>query len=240
MEGVVMFRCTVWGVKIEMPYPNEQAGIRSPTGLAQAGAFEGAIACGGWEQCERDRIGRFLLDTDVIEFGGGTGFISCFTNKLMKNNRLHLVYEASPLLIEMIENNRNINGCNFKVINKAYNAVEKSINYEITNVIDNIVAYDTPTIFNVDAVSLADVLTEYPQIEEYTLVMDVEGSENGLVLESEALKKCKAVFIDIHKSGYEAGGKGFAWTDVNKFLLEEGFVLKDRCGCVNWVGAYAR
>ena len=233
------FRCEVHGVIIEMPFAMDNG--QEKFGIVQCEQhLRSGVATGGWEQCERDRTNRFLPDTNVIEFGGGTGFLSCFTNKLIGADKKHIVYEANPILKQVIEHNRDINGCNFEVVTKAYHGSEKLIDYLVTNPHDNIASLQEPVTFRIEAVNLGDIVREYG-LEEYALVMDVEGYEIGLVNESEALKKCRSIIIEIHRSGAEAGGRGFDDSiNVHQFLLDEGFTLLDRCPCIGWVGAYER
>jgi len=234
-----MFKCNIHGIEIEMPFPydtdsGEKFGI-----LQCYSHLNEGILKGGWEQCERDRINRFLPDADLIEFGAGTGFLSCFSNKKL-NNKKHVSFEANPLLIPIIKHNRDINGCNFEVVNKAYHGTDKIIDYLVTTPYDNIVSLPQPVTFRVESLNLSDVIRDYG-FNEYSLLMDIEGYEIGLVGEAEALKKCNCIVLEHHRSGFEAGHRGFNDSiDVSRFLLDNGFVMKDKCGCANWIGVYGR
>jgi FkbM family methyltransferase len=232
-----VIKCEPFGIKIELPFPDDTGDMTF--GLYESAAIEGSINNGGWEQCERARVKQFLPDAHIIEFGGGTGFMSCFANKLIKD-KIHLVYEPNPFLIPIIQHNAELNGVNIKVINKAYGVTQKVIDFKVRHPGDAIVSLCNPVTFRIETISLKEILEQYSKINEYTLLIDVEGSETELIYEAEALKKCKTIIIDMHRPGFEAGGEGFAWVDVNKFFLGQGFTLKDRCWCTNWVGVYVR
>lgn len=240
-----MFSGEYNGIKIELPFINNAEFIRSSEkvkyGCIQSDGFVGGFEKGAWEPCEIDKITRFLpRDIDVIEFGAGSGYTACFTNKLLEGKR-HIVFEANPLLIPVIENNRDINGCNFEVVGKAYAFGKSSIDYHVTNPVDNIVSLMYPVVFKVDAVSLSDVLEEYKLDDWYSIIMDIEGYEFDIVNEAKALEKCKLFIIEIHTPGAEAGHRGFDNSaDVKGFLEGLGFVLKDNCGCPNRNYVYER
>lgn len=233
-----MFRGVYNGITIELPFPDAAEGVR--VGCLQSSGFVGGFERGLWEPCEIDKISRFLpRDIDVIEFGAGSGYISCFTNKLLQGKR-HIVFEANPILTPIIENNRDINGCNFEVVGKAYAFGKPFIDYPVTTAHDNIVALSRPVVFKVEAVSLGDVVEQY-NLDWYSLIMDIEGAEFDIVNEAKALEKCKHMIIEIHSSGAEAGHRGFDDSaDIKGFLTSLGFVLKDNCGCANRNYVYER
>lgn len=234
-----MINCISHGVVIDIQLPTDL-----DIGVIMSSAIEGAVRCGGWEQCERDRINRFLPDMDVIEVGAGLGFISCFTNKKLID-RQHIVLEANPLLIPILEHHKEINNSTFTILNKAYSCSEESVNFTVKSAHENIVGIAHAKVFNVPAISLSAILDEY-NISEYSLVMDIEGAEIHLLEEPRSLDKCKMIIIEIHPSScytkdisMEPNPSKY-YVDVSKFLVEEGFVLKDRCGCPDWVGVYER
>lgn len=78
------------------------------------------LAFGLHEMEERELIRRWLpSDLPVIEFGGGLGVVSCLTNKKLEDPKSHVVVEANPAMIPVLEHNREINACRFTVHNRA-------------------------------------------------------------------------------------------------------------------------
>lgn len=136
------------------------------------GDVEIGLKCGGWEQCERDRVNRFLFDIDVIELGGDIGFISCYANKKLSPDKKHIVVEQNKEWSDIIAHHRDINNCNFTIINDTY---KSSNGLNLTKIIEK---------FN---------------IIDYALIMDIEGNETDLILnEFDALQNCKLAIIEFH------------------------------------------
>jgi len=78
------------------------------------------LAFGLHEMEERELIRRWLPpDIPVIEFGGGLGVVSCLTNRKLSDPSRHIVVEANPAMIGVLERNRDLNGCRFQIVNKA-------------------------------------------------------------------------------------------------------------------------
>jgi FkbM family methyltransferase len=239
-DVTIMFDCSIHGVRIQLPFPNDvDWETSSKIGIYQSSQIELALRMSTWEQCERVRVSKFLPDNHVIEFGAGTGFLACFSSKFL-NNKKHIVFEPNPLLAPIVEHNRDLNSCNFEVVNKAYSAASSSVDFKVRVPGNAVVALKQPVIFKVEAVSLLDVVEEYG-LEDYSLIMDIEGIEYELLNETEALKKCSTLILEIHEPGHEAGGEGFNNNiDLRKFLADQGLRLIDECKCINKVGVYAR
>ena len=73
-----------------------------------------------YEEPERDALKEFLdPDLPVIELGACLGVISCLTNRRLRQPEKHVVVEANPTLVPMIEQNRERNGCRFRIVNAA-------------------------------------------------------------------------------------------------------------------------
>ena len=88
---------------------------------------------GDYEAEERELIRSYLRPEDsVLELGACIGAVSCTTNKLLADKSRHVVLEANPKLIPMLEHNRNVNGCGFTVLNRAASQ-EKSVTFYLTD-----------------------------------------------------------------------------------------------------------
>lgn len=158
------------------------------------------ISDGALEEQERILIEKHLEKKDnVIELGAGIGYISCLTANLLSEESKHLVLEANNELIEIIEKNRKLNRQSFEIINKAYSATNEEIKLNISE------GYESSSQFtktnkkkNVEAIPLQDLSSKH-NIENFTLISDIEGSEIGLIEEKSTLKeKCNLLIIELH------------------------------------------
>jgi FkbM family methyltransferase len=212
------------GVSIDIQLPSDDLGC------LVSSAMEFALKRNSWEQCEHSRVKQYLPDTDVIEFGAGIGYISCIIDKKLTNKK-HLVIEANPYLIPILEHHKEINDASFTVIHKAYDPLRDPIRFSVKSAHEGIVGKPHEVIFDVQTTSIAKLIAEY-DIDNYALVMDIEGAEVGLVADS-GLNKCQMVIIEIHPP--------LCKIDVDSFLKSIGFTLVNRCRCpINWVGVYER
>jgi hypothetical protein len=74
----------------------------------------------GYERCERDLLKLYLnRSLAVIELGGAVGVVACVTNKMLQFPHRHVVVEANPDLIGVLQDSRERNGCGFTVLNRA-------------------------------------------------------------------------------------------------------------------------
>jgi len=156
-----------------------------------------------YEQPERIAIKKFLdPDLPAVEFGGGVGVVSCLTNKRLRHPENHVVVEANPDLIEVIERNRDRNGCRFAIVNRAlaYGAEEIDF-YQGGNFLTGSLMAAAGRKVTARAATLQEVLAQY-RFEMINLICDVEGEEVQLVRnELRCLQQQVKVFIlEVHPS----------------------------------------
>src|SRR3974377_649807 len=78
------------------------------------------MAFGYHEMAERSLIwGWVPRKLPLLEFGGGLGVISCRSNRRLEDPEKHIVVEANPEMVPILELNRKLNYCRFSIINKA-------------------------------------------------------------------------------------------------------------------------
>jgi FkbM family methyltransferase len=157
-----------------------------------------ALAFGAYERSERDAVIRFLWpDYPVIELGAGLGVVSCISNKRLADPSSHIVVEANPNMIPLIERNKRLNQCCFTVMNAAVLYTERS---ETTlypaKFFDRTSLYlsDGATNLSVATTTLRAV-AEICQFSRFTLICDVEGSEIDIIKNEIDLLKERAVMI---------------------------------------------
>ena len=73
---------------------------------------------------------RLPPDNPVVELGGGIGFISCFTNANIWDVE-HVVIEANPELIDVIETSRELNEATFKTYHAAYQSAGETTKFYV-------------------------------------------------------------------------------------------------------------
>ena len=75
---------------------------------------------GRYERTERELLRRHLrLDLPVVELGGGMGLVACIVNSRLQHPDQHVVVEANPLMLPLIERNRGLNGSRFELVHAA-------------------------------------------------------------------------------------------------------------------------
>ena len=112
---------------------------------------------------ERALIKRWLPnDLPVLEFGGGLGVVSCLVNRKLANPSRHVVVEADPGMISVLERNRNINGLNFTVINKAiaYGCDHTDLNIDAEFIGTSIVGASVGKTIKVGTTSVLSLMAE--------------------------------------------------------------------------------
>lgn len=73
-----------------------------------------------YERAEREMVKQYLDPAlPVVELGGAIGVVACLTNRKLANPRAHVVVEANPDLIPLLERNRDRNGCSFNIVHRA-------------------------------------------------------------------------------------------------------------------------
>jgi FkbM family methyltransferase len=165
------------------------------------------------EDEELQSIKRYLPShRDVVELGGGVGFIACYVNRQIVTDRTHLVVEANERLIPTIERNRDLNNCTFDVINRVYAPHADTVEFYLSDSFLESSTNETragrstsagkwPIVDRVEVPAIdMETLTDEYQLDEFVLIVDIEGSEADLLLdELDVLEsRCSYLFIEFH------------------------------------------
>ena len=157
---------------------------------------------GRYEASERKALP--LLDTDLplVELGGGIGVIACLANHRLKNPRMHVIVEANPELIPLIEENRMRNGCQFHIINAAlgYAADDLELKVHESMLDTNLFSKGVRTIC-VPSIQLESVLDQFG-FSICSLICDIEGAEYEMILnEIDCLRRhVRLIVLETHPS----------------------------------------
>lgn len=135
-----------------------------------------------YEQPEREALKLFLNpELPIIEFGACIGVVSCVSNRMLHKPTDHVVVEANPALLPLLQENRDRNDCHFTIVHAA---VAHGVETIALNLSDNVLASSLQLKTNravvAPAVKLGDLLKDFGY-ERCTLLCDIEGSEVELV-----------------------------------------------------------
>jgi FkbM family methyltransferase len=141
------------------------------------------LAFGLHEIEERELIRRWLpSDLPVLEFGGGLGVVSCLINKKLLDPRQHIVVEANPAMAAVLVRNRDINRCDFRVVNKAvaYDCDQIELNLDSEFVGSNVKDVRFGKTALVKTTTVEHLLTD-ADFKTAGIVCDIEGMESDII-----------------------------------------------------------
>jgi FkbM family methyltransferase len=161
-----------------------------------------------YETPEREALRTFIDPTlPVIELGASIGVISCLTNKKLLHPLKHVVVEANPDLIPLLESNRERNRCCFTVLHAAVSYSAEEVEFLIS---DSILAssatrmdgrFRISRIVRIPTISLQNIIDKFG-FPECTLICDIECGEVELVhQEIDTIKKhVSTILMEIHNT----------------------------------------
>ena len=134
-----------------------------------------------WEEEARYLFKKYQpVDLPLIELGSSIGIVSCITNKQLTNPESHLVVEANPLLLPILEKNRAQNGCRFQVLNKAIAYGSAEVHFNFNGRCNEGRLSSTAADITVPATTLREIL-EITGFTKANMVCDIEGAEIALI-----------------------------------------------------------
>ena len=154
---------------------------------------------------EKTLVDRYLPENKpVIEFGGGIGYISSYVNKNLEDGVTQVVVEPNPQNISCNKRTKNLNNCDYNLVEGAYSADNSSVEFSISpkfsmgsadrNMSDNQI--------NAEGFSLSYIYQEY-DLENFVLISDMEGGEFRLIGEEIEIisELVPLAIIEIHPFG---------------------------------------
>jgi FkbM family methyltransferase len=187
------------------------------------------IFWGFYESAEIRLIQKNLTnELMVVELGSSIGVVSREILKKLNNSKKLICVEANPFLIDKIKTNTSQYN-NIQIVNAAlsYNEnKEVSITVSRNNTESRINNELNHNSIVIPTVKLSELINE-----SFILISDIEGSEVDFLLnDSETLRKCKKIFIELHSSSYK--NKTYDIEELDKLIRSYGFELGDRDGFV--------
>jgi FkbM family methyltransferase len=140
------------------------------------------LLSGLYETPERQALRKFLdPELPVIELGACVGVVSCLTNRCLRRPEKHVVVEANPALLPLLEENRARNDCRFEIVHAAVSHGAETITFHVDdNILASSVDGDPGRGVTVSTVTLERLLDDHG-FQNATLLCDIEGAELQLV-----------------------------------------------------------
>lgn len=161
------------------------------------------LLLGRHEKPERTAIKQFLDPLlPVVELGGCIGVVSCLTNKRLQDPQKHVVVEANPDLLELLEENRARNSSGFTILHRAlaYGS-DRARFYVDDSVICSSLSMASGRPITVQTITLKEILDKFA-FQRCTLICDIEGAEVHL-LEHESdviVDRIDSLIIEVHET----------------------------------------
>ena len=139
-------------------------------------------------------------DMDVVEFGGGLGFISCVIGKKINPLNKHIVVEPNPSISRLLNSNRILNDCRFEILNKAYSSSLETVDLDISGPFESgHITTASKTTVAVPTINIEGMVRKYG-LNQFCLIVDVEGKEFDLIQDEFKIisTHCPMVLIEFH------------------------------------------
>ena len=173
-----------------------QAGIRHDFAINFSAATH--------ERPERNCIELLDPGLDIIELGGSIGILACLMNRKLKRPERHVVVEAIPALVGVLENHRTMNGCGFQIVHGAVAYHTEQVEFLCTEdpACGRIASGndgDNERVISVPTLSVADVIDRFG-LDRCAIVMDIEGGELDVFREEIDLiaRRVEQILVEFH------------------------------------------
>jgi FkbM family methyltransferase len=162
--------------------------------------FRGQFPIDFYEKQERRYLKQFLpKNATVLELGACLGVVSCITNRQLNYPEGHVVVEANPNLIPIIEENKARNKCRFQL---EHCIVSNNPNNEFfigKNILTSSNRRQSAEKISVEGKKVTDLERKYG-LKFDVLMMDIEGGELDFLRENrEKLKDLSVIFMEVHQ-----------------------------------------
>ena len=175
--------------------------VPDPRQLGTARTAE--ILAGRYEQQEATLVERYVPDgSDVLELGGGIGFITAITEKTTDDLGTHVVLEVNPDLLPMLRQVKTVNELQVIIDPVAYSSSADTVRLESGNTFTQSSIEESDTDGEtIPAKSLEALIEEY-DLNDFALIADIEGAEAELLDEEfeTMASHCPIVILELHRS----------------------------------------
>jgi FkbM family methyltransferase len=168
-------------------------------------ALKVSLLKGKYERFERHAVLKYVRpELPVVELGGCIGVVSCVTNAILINPAAHVVVEANPRVIPILQRNRDRNNCKFEILNAAIAYGQSSVTFALATDFrggslrrSDEVSHEKALV-TVAATGLGAIVAQRGY-DQFTLICDIEGHEFELVtVDTEILRKVDTLIMETH------------------------------------------
>ena len=160
------------------------------------------LLTGKHEAPERTLIRRYLNRAlPLVELGGALGVVSCIANAMLEVPSRHVVVEANPGLLQLLDDNRRRNGCEFTVMHRAIGYGAPMLRFPVhADVLASSTFVENASTVEVQTTSLRAILDAHG-FSRCSLVCDIEGAEIELVREEPAILRdhVDVLIMEVHE-----------------------------------------
>lgn len=162
--------------------------------------FRGQFPINFYEKQERRYLKQYLpKNATVLELGACLGVVSCLTNRLLDHPEQHVVVEANPKLIAVIEENKTRNNCRFHIEHCIVSNRPDNEFFIGKNILTSSNRRQSTEKIRVVGKTVQDLENRY-KLKFDVLLMDIEGGELDFLRENrEKLKELNVIFMEIHQ-----------------------------------------
>lgn len=197
----------------------------------------GQLLWGLYEGAECRMVRRHLRPRPwLVDLGASLGVLTSYAARMMGDVDV-LFVEANPRLLPLAQRNlaRNAPRARVHPVHGAvaYGTSATHVHFESTT--EHTAARlatdrSQPPAFSAPVVRLGDLL-EGRGIDDFVLLMDIEGAEAGLLYEDpDSLNSCRQLIVELHQSRH--GGREMTPQDLLGRLIHLGFRLVENYGSV--------
>lgn len=161
--------------------------------------FRGQFPIDFYEKQERRYLKQFLpKNATVLELGACLGVVSCITNRLLEHPERHVVVEANPNVVPIIEANKRRNQCGFHIEHCMVSSRAVNEFFIGKTILMSSNRRQSATKISVVGKTVADLEREHGMKFD-ALVMDIEGGELDFLRENrDKLKELNVIFMEVH------------------------------------------
>lgn len=195
------------------------------------------ILFGRYESAEARFVDRYLRrDLDTVDLGASIGVISSLIGRRLAPSVRLVCVEADPSLHDILSRNlkMNVSGLQTAIVSGAIDYSGRSMTSLVLggdNLTASAVTQGSQRV-EVQSVQLSAILGSHGIMGPYQLVMDIEGSEVGLLrFDGEALARCQLIIAELHDTP-EVDRLIPVEELINMLRTIHGFELRDRYGSV--------
>jgi len=144
-------------------------------------------------------------DLPVIDIGAGIGYTVCAIDRNLYDSVPIVCVEANKQIIPELHRTMQLNNMDVEVRQAAYHPFSDQVKFHVSKEFwesSTEIPEEASIHTKVPAVSLRELIDQYHIQLPVQLVVDIEGSERGLLSEELELlsEKCKILIIEFHKS----------------------------------------